>query len=251
MKIDLNLASRPFTDLRPILRMMRIAMGVVAVGVVVLGFVLRVVNNKAREASAHLQLVDTEIANMAREQQGYLSMMSRPENTQIQVETKNLNELFNQKAFSWTLVMEDLETALPAGVKVTEIEPILAKDGRITLHMRVLGPRDKGIELIQNMEHSRCFLLPRIVAESVDSQGGPNQIAEKAAYATASNFDLLADYNADSADQFPALGHAPAAAEPLADLQAPGEPTFKQRHSLDARISSSNGNQQPITGVIQ
>ena len=54
-----------------------------------------------------------------------------------------LNELFDEKAFSWTLAMEAMETVLPAGVQVTSIEPIRAKDGHITVHLRVLGPTIK------------------------------------------------------------------------------------------------------------
>ena len=251
MMIALNLASRPFTDLRPILRSMRIAMGVLAVAAIVLGLVLRVVNRKAHEAQAHLRSVDGEIASIMREQQSYVVMMSRPENARIQFETKNLNGLFNQKAFSWTLVMEDLETALPAGVKVTEIEPILTKDGHITLHMRVLGPRDREIELIQNMEHSKCFLSPRIVAESADAPAGPNQKFEPVTSSTAMNFDLLAEYNADSADEFNVFRQAPISAEPSASLQAPGGPFSGQSHPTETQNANLIDHQHSFTGVLQ
>ena len=40
-----------------------------------------------------------------------------------------LNQLFDEKAFSWTLAMEAMETVLPAGVQVTAIEPH-ARQGR-------------------------------------------------------------------------------------------------------------------------
>ena len=75
-------------------------------------------------------------------------------------QAENLNQLFDEKAFSWTLAMEDLETVLPGGVQVTTLEPVRDKDGHITLHLRVLGPRDRAIELVQNLEHSKRFLQP-------------------------------------------------------------------------------------------
>ena len=59
---------------------------------------------------------------------------------------ENLNQLFDEKAFSWTLAMEDLETVLPGGVQVTTLEPTRDKDGHITLQLRVLGPRDLSIQ---------------------------------------------------------------------------------------------------------
>ena len=34
-----------------------------------------------------------------------------------------LNQLFDEKTFSWTLAMEDLETVLPGGVQVATLDP--------------------------------------------------------------------------------------------------------------------------------
>src|ERR1035441_2434788 len=85
------------------------------------------------------------------------------------------NGLFDEKAFSWTLAMEDLETVLPGGVQVTPLEPSRSKDGHITLRMHVIGPRDKDVELVRNLEHSRRFLQPRIVGESSDTNGTPGE----------------------------------------------------------------------------
>ncbi|MDR3734989.1 MAG: hypothetical protein P4L10_05550 [Acidobacteriaceae bacterium] len=251
MLIAVNLASRPFIDQRPILKGMRLAMIWLAVGAIVLGLVLHTVYRKAHETSAHLRSVEVEIANVVREKQSYVVMMNRPENTRIRLDTKNLNDLFNQKAFSWTLVMEDLETALPAGVKVTEIEPILTKDGHITLHLRVLGPRDRGIEVIENMERSRCFLFPRIVSESADAPAGPNQKAEPVTSSMATNFDLLAEFNVDSANELTQPGHITDSASSSSNPQTPGASDFGQSHPPKDRIGGAIAHEQIITGVLQ
>ncbi len=251
MLIALNLATRPFTDLRSAFRFMRIAMGVLAVVAVALGFVLYSIHRKAHEAHARIQKLDGEIANILREQQSYQAMMNRPENAWIQVKTEDLNQLFNQKAFSWTLVMEDLETVLPPGVKVTVIEPILAKDGHITLHVRVLGPRDKGIGLVQNLEHSRCFLQPRIVAESTDTGNDPNQKLGPVTASTPTDFDLLSEYNPDSAEEFTPVNHAPILAEPSAGLQVPGEASFGQSRPPNKSAASSIAHLQYSAGGMQ
>ena len=95
--------------------------------------------------------------------------MQQPANAQLLDQAEALNQLFDEKAFSWTLAMEDLETVLPGGVQVTSIEPIRDKDGHITLHLRVVGPRDLADDLVRNLEHSRRFLLPRIVGENAES----------------------------------------------------------------------------------
>jgi len=251
MLIALNLATRPFADLRPLLKHMRIAMGALALAAIVLGVVLRVVHRKAYEANAHIHLIDGEIANIVREQQGYEALLNRPGNARIRVETANLNQLFNQKAFSWTLVMEDLETVLPSGVKVTVIEPTLAKNGHITLHVRVLGPRDRSIELVQNLEHSKCFLQPRIVAESADTTMQPNSKLGPPSASTPTDFDLLAEYNANSADEFTTLASVPALPAAPANLTTPRESGLGEHHLLRTGISTPVAHQQLRAGGLQ
>ncbi len=108
---------------------------------------------------------------------------------------KLLNQLFDEKAFSWTLAMEAMETVLPGGVQVTSIEPIRDKDGHITVHVRVVGPRDRADDLVANLEHSRRFLQPRIVGESAESSNSPSQRQEPISISNRFDFDLLADYN--------------------------------------------------------
>jgi len=251
MFISLNLASRPFSDQRPTLVRMRIAMSALVLAAVVLGLVLRVVHRKAVEAHTHLHSLDGEIANILREQQGYQFMMSETENARTQVETRNLNQLFNQKAFSWTLVMVNLETVLPSGVRVTAIEPLVSKTGHILLHLRVFGPRDRSIDLVQNLEHSKCFLQPRIVTESTDTSMGNNDKLGPVSMSTPTNFDLLADYNSDSADQFTPVESTP---DPPAASPNPPSPTAaslgKRRPALSA-IASPIARQQARAGGLQ
>jgi type IV pilus assembly protein PilN len=128
-------------------------------------------------------------------------MMKRPDNAQLLSQANDLNKLFDEKAFSWTLAMENLETVLPGGVQVSTIEPARAKDGHITLHLRVVGPRDRAVELVRNLEHSRRFLQPRIVGENSEATNSPNQRIEPVSASNRFNFDLLADYNPPSPDE--------------------------------------------------
>ena len=194
MRISLNLATRPFTDIGPLLKRLRIAMAVLAVVAIALGFGVHALDEQAQEARERVRALDNQIARVTRERQGYEAMMRQPENAAVLAQAQNLNQLFDEKAFSWTLAMEDLETVLPGGVQVTTLEPTRDKEGHITLHLRVLGPRDRSIQLVENLEHSRRFLSPRIVGESSESNGGPNDRMQPVSAANRVNFDLLADY---------------------------------------------------------
>ncbi len=226
MRIQINLATRPFADIGPALKRLRIAMGVLALAAIGLGLGLRAVDRKAEEARARDHSLDGQIARVKQERQGYEALMRRPENAQVLAQVKSLNQIFDEKAFSWTLAMEDLETVLPGGVQVTTLEPAREKDGHITLRLRVLGPRDRAIELVENLEHSRHFLRPRIVGESAESSGSPGERVEPVSASNRVNFDLLAEYNPATLEERKPAGGKTAAAEDSAasepDAQAAG-----------------------------
>jgi type IV pilus assembly protein PilN len=225
MRISLNLASRPFADLGPAIKRLRIAMGLLALASISLGLGLRAIDKKAEEARARDHSLDAQIARITQERQGYHNLMAQPANAQLLDQVGTLNRLFDEKAFSWTLAMEDLETVLPGGVQVSTIEPVRAKDGHITLHLRVIGPRDRAVELVRNLEHSKRFLLPRIVGENAESTGGPGQRLEPVSASNRVDFDLLAEYN-------PALpGERKAAKKPAAAREGAGDqPAARAAH---------------------
>jgi type IV pilus assembly protein PilN len=193
VRVAINLASRPFADLAPAMKNLRIAMGALAAVALLLALGLHALHDKAEAARARAHSLDGKIAQITQERQQYQAMMQQPDNARTLRQAESLNQLFDEKSFSWTLAMEDLETVLPAGVQVTTLEPTV-KDGQISVRLRVVGPRDRDVELVQNLEHSRHFLLPRIVGETSESEGGPNQRAEPVSASSRVNFDMLADY---------------------------------------------------------
>jgi type IV pilus assembly protein PilN len=203
MRITLNLATRPFFDLGPAIKRLRIAMGVLAGVSLLLLLGLHEVHQKAEAARAREHSLDGAIARIQNERQGYTALMQRPDNAALVAQVEMLDQLFGQKSFSWTLAMENLETVLPAGVQVTQIQPVRAKSGQITLQLRVLGPHDLSIDLVRNLEHSKRFLHPRIAGESAESSGasGPNQRLEPVSPSNRFEFDLLADYNPPSPEE--------------------------------------------------
>ncbi len=222
MRISLNLATRPYADAGPTLKRLRIAMLALALvsGGALLG--LHALHNRAEAARKRAHSLDGAIANVTAERESYVRMMQEPDNAQLLKETNTLNKLFDEKAFSWTLTMESLETVLPGGVQVSTLEPLREPDGHILLRMRVIGPRDKGIEFVSNLEHSRRFLTPRIVGETAENGNGPGQNQQPVSDTNRFSFDLVADYNPPTADEVKAAkGAANAAAAPQQDGARP------------------------------
>ena len=204
MRINLNLATRPYADIRPTLKRLRIGMLVLVLVSGGAAFGLHEVHNQAEAARARAHSLDGEMARVTAERQSYINMMQEPDNARLLAETRTLNGLFDEKAFSWTLTMESLETVLPGGVQVSTLEPARLPDGHIALHMRVIGPRDKGIEFVRNLEHSQRFLSPRIVGETAENVSGQEHNLQPVSNTNRFSFDLTADYNAPSADEMKA-----------------------------------------------
>jgi type IV pilus assembly protein PilN len=196
MRISLNLATRPYADIGPALKRLHIAAAVLVVIGIGLGLGLHAFHQKAEEARATEQLVQNKIDAINQERQGYLDLMHQPANDALLKQATALNQLIDEKTFSWTLAMEDLETVLPSGVQATTLEPVRdTKTGIITLKLRVVGPRDRAVDLVENLEHSKHFLLPSIVSESTESLGGPGERFEPPSASSRVNFELLAQYN--------------------------------------------------------
>jgi type IV pilus assembly protein PilN len=237
MRISLNLATRPFTDLGPAIRRLRIAMGVLAVLSILFGIGLHFFDRRAAEARARERVVDAQIARVEAERQRAEDLMHQPANAEVLDQSVALNQIFDDKTFSWTLAMEAMETVLPSGVQVSAIEPVREKDGHIVVHLRVVGGHDRAVELVRNLERSRRFLLPRIVNETSESSSTPNKTPEPASPSNRFTFDLLADYN-------------PPTPEERAALHMAAKPTAPKRPTPVASQSIPLGMRPPHPGEI-
>jgi type IV pilus assembly protein PilN len=198
MRVTLNLASHPYVELRPLYQRLRVVALLLLVTGGLLWWVLRTQHQKAAEAQARADAIESSITQTRNEREQAEASMRQPQNAAVLAQAHFLNNLFLHKSFSWTAVMMDLEQVLPSGVQVLNIDPVPAKDGSVTIHMRVAGPRDKAVALVRNLEHSHRFLTPRIVGETAQSQnqnGRPSANFEPVSETSGVNFDVLAEYN--------------------------------------------------------
>jgi type IV pilus assembly protein PilN len=196
MRISVNLATRPFVELRPFflrLRVIMAALAVVAVALLIVNHALAVKLARAKDdmARTHNAIVATEQQKNAAERR-----MRQPVNAAVLERAHFLNALFLRKSFSWTAVMMDLETVLPVGVQVTAIEPQVTPEGDVAIRLRVSGDRDRAVELVRNLERSRRFLHPRLMGESSQQKDNARGTAmENPGTPAGVEFDILAEYN--------------------------------------------------------
>ena len=200
MRISVNLATRPFVEIRPLLARLRLAMAVLAVLGIGLGIWLHALNQRAAAAVAQMDAVKARTAQLQAERQANEARMRQPGNQAVLERSRFLNGVFARKSFSWTAVMMDLERVLPGGVQVTSIEPqVSSTDGAVTIRLRVSGERDRAVQLVRNLEGSARFVHPRLsneAAQASDTNGRATVVAASAlAVPGAVEFDVLSGYN--------------------------------------------------------
>ncbi len=197
MNINLNLATRPYLELRPVYARLRVAAVVLFVLALPVLLVLRNAQSKARLAEARVTQLENNIALLRRQQAGARTLAQAGPNANVLTQSAFLNDLFRRKAFSWTATMSDLETTLPYGVQVQAIDPVVAPDGHVTIRLRITGARERAVEVVHNLERSRHFIAPHLLAEALANQN--NGAAARPVSTEAGNpgdvtFDILADY---------------------------------------------------------
>lgn len=197
MRITLNLASRPFVELRPLFLRLRL-LAVVLIGfAIALLLMLRRTEERAERAEATVGVWTQKTQRLQREWQEDQALMREPTNAATLGRSEFLNQMFTLKSFSWTAAMMDLENVLPQGLQVISIDPRMTKDGHVLVRLRINGPRDKAVDLLVNLEKSPHFLHPRLTGETAQLQQGQNRpgFVPTMGASTDVNFDILAEFN--------------------------------------------------------
>jgi type IV pilus assembly protein PilN len=169
MRLDINLASRPYEDARQFWT--RWGTALAAAIILTLALIAITISGwrAARADHAQISELKAEIAQRDQIRQQAEDFLNRPENRTTRDESQFLNELIERKEFSWTHVLEDLEKVMPPRIHLVSIHPELDEDNQLSLKMEVAGDsRDRALELARRMEDSGRFTQTHIVKEHSD-----------------------------------------------------------------------------------
>ena len=183
MRININLATQPYEDVRSFATRLGLLVGLL---VIVTGGLVFATFSGWRNTRDVVQNIDQHKAQMAamdKEISAGQSILNRPENKAVRDQSAFLNELIARKTFSWTRVFADLEKMMPPRVHVISIQPELDEQNQLELKMTVAGDsRDKIIELLHRMEGSKQFRAPQLTAESAEQSSRGLQFQITAIY---------------------------------------------------------------------
>jgi type IV pilus assembly protein PilN len=178
MRLDINLATRPYEDAREF--WVRWGLGVGLLGVltlVLMGWAVQGWTKAGRDRHdiARLQEQIAERDHERAQAQAFLDMAA---NRSTRDQSQFVNGLIQRKAFSWTRVFEDLERVIPPNLHVVSLRPELNEQNQMQLDMKVVcDTRTAAVELVHRMEGSRHFQGAQLVQESRSSETGSGVMA--------------------------------------------------------------------------
>jgi len=173
MRLDINLATRPYEDAGQFWT--RWGAGVGALGLATLVLLTLAVNGwvKAGQDRRTIRDLQRQIAQRDDERARAQAYLDLPMNRSTRDQSQFLNALIQRKAFSWTRVFEDLERVMPPSLHVVSLKPELNDQDQLELEMKVAGDNRAGIvELVHRMEGSSHFQNPELISEGQGTDPG-------------------------------------------------------------------------------
>ncbi len=186
MRIDINLATRPYEDSRQFWTYWGTGIALLVLATALLGFMAVTGHVRAGHDRQQIAKLQAQIAAYDREKTEAEAVLNEPRNRELRDESQFLNELFERKSFSWTRVFEDLEQVMPAHLHVISIHPA-SSDNNVQIKLVVGGDSQvQALDLVRKMENSKHFKQTRINSETQsEQQSGSNdrvQFEIEAAY---------------------------------------------------------------------
>jgi hypothetical protein len=167
-----NLATRPFYNDRAVKAVLAV-LAVVAAGLTAFNAIellgLADENRESRQAIA-------QNAEQAREMRQKAQEIRRSINQAqlevVQSQAREANTLIDQRAFSWTELLNHFQATLPPDVRIAGVMPQVDPNGRMLVAISVLSRRiDDLNEFIESLDKTGAFRDVLSRADSVDEDG--------------------------------------------------------------------------------
>jgi Tfp pilus assembly protein PilN len=158
MRININLASQKYEDAGEFYARWGTALGLVllvTLGLLFLGWHYYQLTAGARKRVDQLH---ERIARLDQERVRNEAVLNRPENQDVRDQSRFWNDVIDQKSFSWTRLLSDLEKIMPKRAYLESVQPTITTDKRLQLRLMIAGEKlDDAVDLVKKMEHSEHF----------------------------------------------------------------------------------------------
>ena len=157
IRIDINLASRPFVNNRKFF--------LIAGTLIVVWFSLSYWNfaryhalrGRRVEVKELLARDQARFEALGKEQEKLLAGLQTPETADFLDRLNHINQLIQRRTFSWTILLNDLERLAPPNVQVMSIRPQISPQGILVEIVANGRSSSDNIQFVSNLESSGKF----------------------------------------------------------------------------------------------
>jgi type IV pilus assembly protein PilN len=178
MRLDINLATRPYEDAREFWTVWGFSVGLLGLlTLLLLGWAVRGWSHAGRDRHEIAQL-EQQIEERNQERAEAQAFLDLAANRSTRDQSQFLNGLIQRKSFSWTRAFEELERVMPPNLHVVSLHPGLNEQNQMQLEIRlVCDTRAAAVELVHRMESSKHFQGAQLTAETQSSDAGASVAA--------------------------------------------------------------------------
>ena len=170
--IRTNLSTRPFYNERAV-HLWLLIVALIVAGATVLNVTTGLRYRQGDNASA--RQADADEARTVELRQQIVKLRSSLDPRQIDTASaaaRQANELIDRRTFSWTDLLNRLETTLPDEAHIVAVRPKLDRDNGIVLTLNVVAREvDDVNQFMENLEETGAFKNPRPTTERFNEQG--------------------------------------------------------------------------------
>ena len=170
--IHLNLASRPFRDYRPVY---------VAVVLLSLLTAFLLLNNvetyyrysrETQSTRAKIASLEAQVQKERQLQQATEQRVARLNLSRLDAQTRFVNAKLQERAFSWSVLLDELESILADDVRLISISPGFTEEGPVNLALQFESKSGDGLTTtLTRMYSDPQFRDPFPQVESADAAG--------------------------------------------------------------------------------
>lgn len=174
MRLNINLASQKYEDVRWFVSRARMASLVMVAFTLLLGMLAWFNYSNTKNSGARIRDLQQRISALQQQRAAAEAVENRPENRDVTEQKNFWNRQIARRAFSWTQLFNDLQRIMPGRAYVISVAPELTPENRLKLKLTIGGEKhENALELVKKMEASQRFRLPVIDSESVQKERGP------------------------------------------------------------------------------
>jgi type IV pilus assembly protein PilN len=167
-----NLATRPYRDYRPV-------WAVAAILFLAMAALLAYNVHTAwryfattQETRVEIETLEREIAKERERAAAARQALDRFDTASLQARSTFVNARIAERAFSWSGLLDDMESVLPNDVRLTSLAPDARGDGSYVISLTCISKSEDGmVDLIQNFFRHPEFGRPTPMSESVGREG--------------------------------------------------------------------------------